>query len=671
MLKNLRYRNSCCEKMTGTPRIITVLLTAILWLGGAAGIAGTAAQRPTIGVLWQIDTNSFKGWDGDGAVIPVVNVAQEMAMEAGYQPSDGGPTPDPAPDPEPTPDPGPVEPTPPIADGVKWQLGINRFDEWSGEDALINLAYRLGSDVTPAQFDRETQTLLAGGGDIGLGIIRYGAVYNKEPYIGDYIYEWEGAGRLKRKFAGADGPVTLETPTRMRETYDGNVRAGYVGLDAAGIGAGGMRNLRIYRAEHEKLFKAGQIFTPKFLDYAGQYKIIRTMDWLGSSAPQTSIDQFSVLDDMFWDNGVPLEAHFILAREADVELWLNAPARLGAPAGLNDTLATMQSQPARVDLIAAAFDAIDASPEWDKYARAVVAAMAAQAYPAGKHFYLEIGNETWHWGGGFSYGTEWFWALTRALKERTGSVYPANPSRGAYGYFSARLGEAMAKALAEAGRSDQEWTMVIGSQTAWDDQSRGPLQGVKDYQGGAYAQPMSRFGVATTGYYRGLFHDTGAGLFGAGIRGAEWRAEWVRRFNDDPEALARYLYDFMIAAAPRQQNIAWVVDQSKKHAAIAADFGAYFLGQYEGSSHDTLDRELAKNPQYVTFYKDFYQGARGAEIIRLHHKRMSEEFPDVVLSDYQHWSFQGMQDDRPWIENTPWGDVTEAEKALFKILEAE
>jgi len=567
-----------------------------------------------------------------------------------------------------------------------WQFGTNRLTYWGGEDPLINVfQVNAGNAEWPADvFDRETQSFHKVLGKYGfdIGLIRNGAKLNPGFYAGDYIIDWQGDGRVGVKLNS--GQQTSEGPNRVRESFSGKT-AGWGSVAIREINsAEGVHNIRVYRAEHEAALKAGKIFNPDFVKLVARYDIVRAMDWNSGRAPRA--DQIPQMGAQFWGAGiVPLEAQFKLAQEAGVAFWMNAPGRLGAPDGLDARLSGISDQQQRWALIAAAFDDVAASQEWDNYAAALVAAMEATDYPLDRHFYLELANETWNWGGPFGYATEWYFALTHKLAEKTGTKYAANPVRGAYGYFSAQLAEAFARALDAAGRSEQQWTLVIGTQTAWDAHTVSALQGVRDYSsarpapaGGVdFKQPMARFGVAATGYYSGAFADAAGktpGLFGAGVKGDAWRAEWLLRLDADPEAFAQFLYDYMADPAPKRLNVAWVVAQSKLHRQAAEGFGARFIGQYEGSSHDILDRILADNAKALAFYRTWQQGPHHAALIRLHADKMREAFPDgpggpgAILSNYQHWSDGGIRRDAPWIFNSQWGEETDAEKAMFEVV---
>lgn len=570
--------------------------------------------------------------------------------------------------PHPEPDPEPIPPT----DGdMLWQIGVNSVKGWSGEDPFINVIKQGAGNHPEGAFDEATQSFADDVSNVVVAAIRDGATVNPEHYKGDWIIEWDGSGSLSTKWKGA-GRNEVEATNRIRNVFDGSVagRAGvYINKP------GGVSNIRVYRAEHEDLYKAGQVFAPHFLEHVSKYDIVRPLDWSGGSVSKvTKASELKSLKDQFWGSGiVPFEVQFTMAKEAEVSLWLNLPPRIGALDGLNERLMLIGDQKERVAIIADHFDAVDASPEWDNFARAVVEAMEATDYPVERHFYLELANETWNWGGAFGFATEWYWALTGGLAEKTGKKYTGNPTRGAYGYFSARLAEAFAKALYDAGRSDQQWTMVIGSHTANPAQTAGPLQGLKDYTGGPFKQPMARYGVSVTGYYGGLFHNRGAmRLFDDPAIDNDdnaWRAEWLRRFNEDRDAFEQFLFDKM-AGDGKIQNINWIVRRSLQHKGIAESFGARFIGQYEGSSHDSLDKKVfAKDPEIVKFHKDWHTGERNADIIRLHAKLMSENFPGAILSNYLSHSLEGLKADRPWIEGTPWGEETEADMALDEMID--
>ena len=554
-----------------------------------------------------------------------------------------------------------------------WQIGTAPLNYWGGQDPLINiLQVNTEKSEWPADvFDQATQTFLRlpdGEQAMQIGLLRVNARYNASYYAGDYIIEWEGKGLVETNLAGG-GVINREGANRVREVYDGTT-ADWAGIVIKEIGEGGIRNIRVYRAEHEEALKAGKIFNPAFVEKISKYDIVRPMNWnMEPKSRITDADQIPHIKTQFWgDRFAPIEAQFKLAHEAGVALWLNAPSRLGAPEGVNERLSRINDEQIRRPAIAEQFDKTKTSKEWMRYARRIVKAMDATDYPLDRPFYLELANETWHLGGGFQYASEWFWGMSDALSAKTGEQYAGYPPRGGYGYFSARLAEAFAAALEEHGRSGQQWILVIGAQTAWGAQAVGALEGVAVYDGGAHMQAMHRFGVATTGYYQGVFHNGGMRLFGRKMGDEEWRTEWVRRFEENKATFQDYLLEAMTSDQAPIHNVEWIVRQAKQHDSIAKRFGAQYIGQYEGASHDALDQELAKIPEVREFYTDWQKGSPQAEIIRLHAERMNEEFPGVILSMYHHFGPLGVQPQWPWLLNTAWDEPTQAEQALFEAM---
>ncbi|MEM8937149.1 MAG: hypothetical protein AAGC77_12140, partial [Pseudomonadota bacterium] len=298
----------------------------------------------------------------------------------------------------------------------------------------------------------------------------------------------------------------------------------------------------------------------------------------------------------------------------------------------------------------------------------------AVGYPRDRFVYLELGNEIWNWAAAFAWGTEWYWGLSRAVEKRTNRKYAGNSTRGGYGYFSGRLGEAFAKALKKAGREDQKWAIIIGTQTAWPDQTRGALEGLADYQGDPeFQQPMSRFGVATTGYYSGGFRYGGTNTVLGDVfaEAGAWRAEWMRQFEEDRAALAQRIADHLVSDKKERATLGWVMAHTRDHASMAEDAGAFYFGQYEGSSHERLDKTLGQDERVLAFIDEWHAGPHHARVIKKQAELMRAEFPDAIMSNYMHWGRHLASDGSPWIEGYPWEEPGEAEQTLLDLLRPE
>lgn len=105
------------------------------------------------------------------------------------------------------------------------------------------------------------------------------------------------------------------------------------------------------------------------------------------------------------------------------------------------------------------------------------------------------------------------------------------------------------------------------------------------------------------------------------------------------------------------------------HATIAANFGAQFIGQYEGDSHDTLSQGLKSNAAAVQFQRDWHAGPQHARVIKHRHEEWRQRFPNALNGNYQHYC-RGLGDAAsPWCDATPWGAPKEAEAELINQLQ--
>ena len=568
-----------------------------------------------------------------------------------------------------------------------WLLGSNYANHWSHENAFTNRIYAnqpglsallhwngesvdIDKMIAAGDFDPVTGWIkklpnTAWGGLI-VTIVREEAPDFAELYHGDYILEWDGDADVS--LVGSKGIIKKIGPNKLLERYRGSGQRSSIAVTR--IGKEGVGNFRFYRAEYEDAIAAGERFTPEFVELVSRYHVLRNLEWNpinGSYANRA--DDLQPENNIYWAAGVPIEAQFELAMKADVALWLNVPAMIGFPdesVTAAQALPGYENQKKRLPIFTAGFDAARNSGEWLKVSRRIVAAMDKANYPVDREFYLELGNEVWNWG---FINTEYFWGLQAALYEETKTEYRGMPMRGAYGYFTAHMATAFAQALDEAGRANQKWTMVVGSQTAYLDQTRGALQGVKDYKrGGKYKQPMNRYQVATTGYYFGGFHyDKDNTLFGRKMTQDQWYAEWMRRFKSDPDALAASIGAYLASASPKRFNAGMVVLRTKQHAAIADEFGARSWLQYEGESHDSLARELKNQKGVREFYAAWRDSEHHAKVIRAHARQMWAANPDAVLANYHHYGL-GAASPNPWELAKQFGETTPAEAALLEML---
>lgn len=594
-------------------------------------------------------------------------VARIAALEAGVPNSPSDPV---DPQPQPTPPPPTPAPTPPTQPGAGENLLGPQQLTYFGVDYLLN-TFNQNNRTWPtyASYDKVSNTF-TGTGEIG--IIRGLAERNPAYVAGDWVVRWKGDCDIRFKSQGAPGVTTKTRANRLENTFDG-AQAKFAVLEIT-RNSGGCSNVEAFRAEHEALIDAGEIWSPWFKRFVSKYyDVIRSMDWnkVNASRLHNASDLPTLATARWGIHAVPYEAQMRLANETGAALWLNLPPRICTTSALEARLQG-KGQQARWAELANSWDEVAPCPEAAKFAKAIVDELEAANYPESKLFYLELGNEVWNWGGGlngFGYATEFFHGLNGGLEAKTGKTFRSNPKRGAYGYFSALVADEFGKALAAAGRTNQQWLMVIGTQTANKQISSAALDGVVEYAS-ATAQPMSRFGLAATGYYRGGFHHIprGGDMYNS-TSSVDFKNKFLADLNADPAALADKIADWHIQNQNAGQSVGWMLGMNSAHEAIAQSYGALYAGQYEGDSHDTLDKQLQANPQAVKFHRDWHAGPEHARVIKHRLTEWRSRFPNAVSANYQHYC-RGLGDAKsPWCDATPWGSPKEAEIELNNQLQ--
>lgn len=578
----------------------------------------------------------------------------------------------------------------------QYQIGPGKIRYYSAEDHLINALRQntysniyadtrggeklfIDDIIAAGHFDIETQTFksVPDGGKIFIGFVRGAASPLPALYGGDWIVEWDGDGDLEFYFGA---PVREEKlgKNKRRATFADD-RDKWTGVFITRVGEAGLRNVRIYRAEDEARVKAGKSFSGRFAALVSRYDIVRTMDMMHTnSSGIRTVDQIADDDSFFWgedneryldprlDVAMPARAFVELAVETGTQLWMNVPPMLGAPERFNDRAYFVRRRndpPVRkVDFVAdfaAAADEIVRSDEFDRYAHYLIDALEEENYPPDRLLIIELGNEIWNYGGGFFKSSQYFEGLAKGLAL-------GNDLRKGYGYRSAQLAVAFEKALEERGRA-QAWTIALGTQTSWAARTHGALEGVRAYaQASGTDIDMGRFAIFTTNYFGGGFHfDKQGNMFGAPDADA-WRAEWLARLKNDPAALEKTIEDWLINGPNVRATLNWLIASHREHRAIAEKFGAKYLGNYEGGSHDTLDRELAKNQDAVEFYQRFMRGEPGARVLDAVNQALIAENPAVIISDFNRI---GVMKDAfpPWHEQV-YGDDTPIVRMLDSYL---
>lgn len=481
-----------------------------------------------------------------------------------------------------------------------------------------------------------------------VGVFRQQAATYPAAYAGTWVVDWQGDADVDVSWCPSQ---VVRMNKRIELTVSSSVRD-RCAVFVTRVGSGGLTALRAYRKSDEQALNAGQVYTTQFLNFVRQYKIARTMDWqpvLG--VPMRLANQQAQMSAVHWGGGealwgasslkqwgAPLQSQFRLARDADVALWLNVPPFLGAPPEFLAWWDPAVADADRAQRFGAAakssWKAQIASSEWDRYADAIVAAAAAEQYPANKTLYVELGNEIWNFANPFYIATGYYGSIGEAMLGKQWQ------HRYVYGYFSARLAEAMNGALSRAGRSGQAWTLVLAGQNAAPSTSEDALKGYKDYftqKGADPAAWLARVGVSVTSYYQDAFQPTAAfKSLGFTADGSAYRTALQNEIKRDPVAAARRLADWTInGPVGSGMSIPNMVAMQRQHADVARRYGAKFIGDYEGGDHELGIGDWGRDASYVAMMKEFRYGAEGKRVTDAWVAALKGRDAGTIIANYQ------------------------------------
>ena len=479
-----------------------------------------------------------------------------------------------------------------------------------------------------------------------VGVFRQQSDAYPQAYAGTWVVDWQGDADVEASWC----PASAVRKTDKRIEIDISA-PGRCAVFVTRVGASGIQSIRAYRKSDEQRLNAGAVFTDQFVKHIGAYKIVRTMDWQQANGMPTRLTAQQVTTRAarwgggfaLWGQtnhaqfGMPLDVQFQLAREADVALWVNVPPLLGAvPESYVwwDPTVPESEKAAKFSAVGrTTYKTQLASPEWEKYADAIVGAAVAQKYPLNKTVYVELGNEIWNFANPFHIGTGYYGAIGEGM---TGVVYQ---HRYAYGYFSARLAQAIDAALTKAGRADQSWTLVLAGQNAGPRSTEDALRGYTDYlaQAGMSVDKFKRVAaVSVTSYYQDGFAPTAAfAQLGYTVDNADYRAALLTFIRRDPKAAAKTLADWVIGAPPGAgMSIPNMIAAQEAHVAIAQKHGVKFLGDYEGGDHELGIPEWNRDPAYVAMMKEFRYGEQGKRVTKAWIAALRTRGDDKVISNY-------------------------------------
>ncbi len=497
---------------------------------------------------------------------------------------------------------------------------------------------------------------------------------DKRFYDGEWVLEWDGDADLIMEFL----PDNLQRPvganriefTRSEESpFHSRIRV-------TRLGVGGLTGLRMFRAENETALDAGKIYSAAFVENVRRAHVVRTMDMQEANrAFIHRADQVAPLTEHFWNNygmrgafftqhkSMPLEAVAALGVEADVEIWHHAPMELGVPVDfvdpsiMSDDLETWAVNIS--NLATANITTILASPEWDNYADAFVAALASAGYPESRPLYTTLSNEVWNFALQYHLATRYAWAAGEAYGGPTWTY------RHGYGVFMGRWMLALEAALTRAGRN-QNVIYVVEGQAANLDTTRQALTGMQTYiedEGRTWADFTAKIGVSVASYWggRGYYHFF-EDLDGASLEALHQR--FASEIASDPVDFARRFADFYLNGPDDViASKAWVLKRFEEHNAVSAGFGVTVIGAYEGGSHDDApeffrDTYGSSSELLFDWYENYMWGTQGARVNNDINDALAVAYPGIILSNYVTVGPTGGQ---------PWFDGAEGENLPMQV----
>lgn len=583
------------------------------------------------------------------------------------------------------------------------QLGLDGFAYWTMEDQFLNLLRKSDYAWTATRGWPDGTTMsaeamvLAGHIDaetmvptsipetfdqVRSGLFRAGARTHPLYYAGTYVFDWEGEAQARCGF----GVKTRVVSAQRIECDYAPSEAAWSNVELTKIGPG-FKNPRLFRKENEAAIEAGEVFDPKWLAYVGRYKILRTMDIQNSNISWTrSVEELPSKNVLAWGStdtwsasaraagvkrGVPIEVLFDLAVAADTALWMHVAGIIGAPEVFIDEAAMKNlsdwktGQPwIRAKAKENAQEIIN-SPEWRKYADEIVRSMIASGYKADRTLYVELWNEVWNTANPWWRMTYYNAGIADGIGGSQGLPY-----RYGYGYMTAMFAVQLDAALKAKSRAGQPFVLVLAGQNANPATTADALKGFKRYFADKGIDPapfLARLGVSTQSYYGGTFEERALdAVVGGSAADGDHKTRWLAAIAAEPQALARRAADTIIdGPAQRAGSLKWIAALRAQHQRHAEDAGAFFLGDYEGESHDAAPSWFDAEPAGRAWLVSFRYGPEGERLTRAWVEALLAQNPKAAISNYQSIGLPAAV--KPWVDGPP-GEENGRTRALEPYL---
>ena len=227
-------------------------------------------------------------------------------------------------------------------------------------------------------------TDLAGrSGTISTALLWYPAVTAKAKdsiYSGNFYLLADGQGTLSLNQRGKDpnllamNDIRIDGPTAVKFPFTPNgkrVSLTITETDPNGTGDY-LRNIRVVHERHMPMFEAGEIFTPEYLAFMADFRVVRWMNAMDGhknppffsrsfeDRPKLSFYSFNLGTNGTERNGIPVDAIIAFSNKTGTDPWITVPVNVS-----------------------------------DDFAKGMAAYIAANLDPELK-LYVELGNENWN-----------------------------------------------------------------------------------------------------------------------------------------------------------------------------------------------------------------------------------------------------------------------------------
>lgn len=221
-------------------------------------------------------------------------------------------------------------------------INLNSINDWSTQFPFLDVFKSARKWITQTDSEWDTneydrldldengwvKSLSSPGGSAKYTKVR--TIVNVTKYApgGKYIVLYDGEGTIEYQFkVQKDEAASIPGREIINVTPDDNgIHLIITSTDPKRTG-NYIRNIRVIKAESEKLYQSGEIFNPVFLEKINKFNTLRFMDWMATNfSQQKDWSSRPKVTDYSWAlKGCPLEIMVALVNKIKVNPWFTMP----------------------------------------------------------------------------------------------------------------------------------------------------------------------------------------------------------------------------------------------------------------------------------------------------------------------------------------------------------